>query len=572
MNIIRRHLSTTTLSTDTLHPLLANIYAARGIKSHAELETGLAHLLPYTALKNIHPCVAHLYDALVKQQHFMIIGDFDADGATSTALAVTALKSFGAKKVSYLVPNRFKHGYGLTPEIVDVASAQNPDVIITVDNGISSVEGTAHAKQLGITVIITDHHLPPKILPNADVIVNPNQLDDIFPSKNMAGVGVIFYIMLAFRSHLRAVHWFESNHLPEPNMADLLDLVALGTVADVVPLDHNNRILVQQGLKRIRVHQCRPGIQALLQIANRPNHRVVSNDLGFAIAPRLNAAGRLEDMSLGIACLLSEHLTEALPMVQHLDNLNQERRHIENEMQQQAVAALSRLQLSQDLPMGICLYDPSWHQGVIGIVASRIKEQVHRPVIAFAASNEQEIKGSARSIPGLHIKDVLNAIATQHPELIQKFGGHAMAAGLSLRLENYPAFSAAFEQEVARHLSPDDLTQKTLSDGELSDMEITLEIAQLLRDAGPWGQHFSAPLFDNHFYLTHQHIIGGKHLKMSLSLTPDGPTIDAIAFFVDVEKWPNHRAEKIHAAYRLDVNEYQGKKKVQLLVEDWVIV
>lgn len=573
MQIIRRPISDEPLDfLSTLNPLLKRIYTARGIKSSDELETGLEKLLPFSLLKGIDAFITQLYAALQTQQHIMIIGDFDADGATSSALAVNALKRFGAKKISYLVPNRFEYGYGLTPEIVDVAALRQPDMIITVDNGISSVEGVARAKELGIKVLITDHHLPGEQLPDADAIVNPNQLGDTFPSKNLAGVGVIFYVMLALRSHLRQTQWFMQQKITEPNMAEFLDLVALGTVADVVPLDFNNRILVQQGLKRIRAEKNRPGIQALLQIANRKNNRLVANDLGFAIAPRLNAAGRLEDMSLGIECLLAENLATALPIAQRLDELNQERRDIENTMQQQAIIALSTLQLAQDLPMGLCLHDASWHQGVIGILASRIKEKVHRPVIAFASINEHELKGSARSVFGLHIRDALDAIAKRHPTLIQKFGGHAMAAGLSLRAENYAAFSAAFAEEVARHLSEDDLQEHLVTDGELTEVEITLEMASLLREAGPWGQAFPEPLFDNHFYIREQYIVGGKHLKMSLSLTENSAPIDAISFFIDMEKWPNHRAQKIHAAYRLDVNEYQHRKKVQLLVEDLILV
>jgi single-stranded-DNA-specific exonuclease len=572
MHIIRRPSSPTPLESHTLHPVLKRIYMARGVVSPQELETDLAHLLPFSLLKGIDSCVAHIYGALQAQQHILILGDFDADGATSSALAVKALSSFGAKQVSYLVPNRFEYGYGLTPEIVDVAARQKPDVIITVDNGISSVEGVAHANALGIKVLITDHHLPGDHLPEAAAIVNPNQVGDTFPSKNLAGVGVIFYVMLALRSYLREVNWFTQQNIPEPNMAALLDLVALGTVADVVPLDRNNRILVKQGLQRMRAEKNCPGIQALLFVANRENSRLVANDLGFAVAPRLNAAGRLEDMSQGIACLLAADFETALPMAHHLDALNKERREIEGQMQEQAISALASLQLTQDLPMGLCLHDDSWHQGVIGILASRIKERVHRPVIAFASINPEELKGSARSVPGLHIRDVLDAVAKRHPHLIQKFGGHAMAAGLSLRLEHYTAFSAAFAEEVACRLSVEDLQQKRWSDGELIEQEMTLEIASLLRESGPWGQAFPEPLFDNIFFIQEQYIVGGKHLKMVLRLTEDSPPLEAIAFFVDVEKWPNHRADKVHAAYRLDVNVYQGRKKVQLLVEDLVVL
>lgn len=572
MNLIYRSSSTTELNHPTLHPLLQRLYTSRGIQAAKELETGLEHLLPFSDLKGIDELVSHLYEALQTQQHILILGDFDADGATSSAVAVSALRSFGAAQVSYLVPNRFDYGYGLTPEIVDVAHQRKPDVIITVDNGISSVEGVAHANSLGIKVLITDHHLQGEQLPAAASIVNPNQKGDVFPSKNLAGVGVIFYVMLALRSHLRSVNWFAEKKLLEPNMSELLDLVALGTVADVVPLDHNNRILVQQGLRRIRAGKNRPGIQALLHIANRKNNRLVAGDLGFAIAPRLNAAGRLEDMSLGIECLLAETLEVALPMAQRLDDLNKERREIETTMQSQAVQALSKIQLTQDLPMGLCLHDNTWHQGVIGILASRIKDRTHRPVIAFASIAENELKGSARSVQGLHIRDALDAIAKRHPNLIHKFGGHAMAAGLSLSLENYPAFSAAFAEEVARHLSPEDLQRKRISDGELSETEINTDVATLLREAGPWGQAFPEPLFDNQFYIREQYIVGGKHLKMSLSLTENSAPIDAIAFFIDPEKWPNHQAQKLHVAYRLDVNEYQGRRKVQLMVEEMSVV
>lgn len=570
--ILRRPVPTDALIDTDLHPLLQRIYAARGIQSPQELEHGLEHLLSFSLLKGIDVMVHHIYVALQQQQSILVLGDFDADGATSSALAVSVLKKFGAQHVSYLVPNRFEYGYGLTPEIVDVAAARNPQIIITVDNGISSIEGVAHAKQQGIKVLITDHHLAGQQLPDAEAIVNPNQPGDIFPSKNLAGVGVIFYVMLALRSYLREQNWFVSQKIPEPNMAEYLDLVALGTVADVVPLDRNNRVLVQQGLKRLRAQKNRPGIQALLQVANRENSRLVAGDLGYAIAPRLNAAGRLEDMSLGIECLLATDLAKALVMAQHLDDLNKTRRDIEATMQQQAITALSSLQLTQDLPLGLCLHDPAWHQGVIGILAARIKERTHRPVIAFATVSDTELKGSARSVAGLHIRDALDAIASRHPTLIRKFGGHAMAAGLSLHPQNYPAFSAAFAIEVARHLSAEDLQQKMLSDGELSAQEITLEVAQLLRDAGPWGQTFPEPLFDNVFYLQGQHIVGGKHLKMTLSLTENGIPVEAIAFFVDLEKWPAHRARQVQAAYRLDVNEYMGRRKIQLLVENLRVI
>lgn len=555
-----------------IHPVLQRIYCGRGIYCHTELERSLQHLIPYHQLKNIEQAVSHLTTALTKQQHIMIIGDFDADGATSTALAVSALQSLGAKHVSYLVPNRFIYGYGLTPEIVQEAAKQQPDLIITVDNGIASHAGVAMAKSLNIPVLITDHHLPGSSLPEAIAIVNPNQPGDSFPSKNLAGVGVIFYLMLALRAHLRNIAWFKEKPIPEPNLAELLDLVALGTVADVVPLDKNNRILVHQGLLRIKAGQCRPGILALLEISKRIPARLTATDLGFALGPRLNAAGRLDDMSLGIACLLATDITKARTIAQTLDELNNERKAIETEMQQQAFTELNKLKLqTHQLPYGLCLYEESWHQGVIGILASRIKDQLHRPIIAFAQTQEGELKGSARSVNGLHIRDALDAIATRHPGLISKFGGHAMAAGLSLSQHNFSAFSKAFDEEVRRHLSENDLRGELHTDGELAETELSLELAKLIRDAGPWGQAFPEPLFDGHFNIIEQRIVGGKHLKMVLT-TANMQLLDAIAFNVNLEAWPNHRVQSILAAYRLDINEYNGRQRLQLIIEHLIPV
>lgn len=571
-NIIQRACADGHLTDSNLAPLLRRIYAARGIGSAEDLERGLDHLLSYKNLLGIDQAVTCLFAALQQQQHITVIGDFDADGATSTALAVSALRNFGLKQVSYLVPNRFEYGYGLTPEIVAVAAQRNPQLIVTVDNGISSLEGVSHAAELGIRVLITDHHLPGATLPVAEAIVNPNQPGDYFASKNLAGVGVIFYVMLALRSHLRQVHWFEQQQLPEPNMSQFLDLVALGTVADVVPLDKNNRILVQQGLNRIRQGKGRPGIIALLKVANRSPERLVAGDLAFALGPRLNAAGRLEDMSLGIACLLSEDLPQAHSIALRLDELNKERREIETTMQQQALSALSQLKITDNLPLGVCLHDNSWHQGVIGIVASRIKDKLHRPVIAFARSDAEILKGSARSVNGVHIRDVLDSIAKRHPQLISKFGGHAMAAGLSLHQDNYSAFRQAFAEEVSRHISLDDIQGKILTDGELSSPDISIGTAELLRDAGPWGQAFPEPVFNNYFYVVEQRIVGSKHLKLQLQLEENSQILDAIAFNVDIEKWPNHRANRINTVYRLDINEFRGVKNVQLLIEHLVAV
>lgn len=565
--VIIRRVSTPANGLEFFHPLLARIYQARGVQSTTELELSLKELIPFHHLMDIDKAVVTLASALQKQQHIMIIGDFDADGATSTALAVSALKYFGAKNISYLVPNRFEYGYGLTPEIVNVAARSKPDLIITVDNGISSVAGVALANQLGINVIITDHHLPGNELPAAAAIVNPNQKGDEFASKNLAGVGVIFYLMLALRAHLRSSNWFTQQNIPDPNMVQLLDLVALGTVADVVTLDKNNRILVKQGLERIRNNKMCLGIRALLEVGGRSAHNLLATDLGFVVGPRLNAAGRLDDISLGIECLLTDDANKARAIAVQLDTLNRERQAIEETMQQQAQQILRQLHFKDKISPGICLFDENWHQGVIGILAARIKEQFHRPVIAFARISDTELKGSARSIAGVHIRDVLAEIAVRHPELISKFGGHAMAAGLSLEQQNYAAFAQIFAEEVNRHVNSDELYGKIYSDGELTATELSLEIAEMLAAAGPWGQGFSQPIFDGIFSLVEQRIVGQNHLKMILSLNNNEKIIDAIAFNVDLKNWPNHRCEKVQIAYRLDINEFRGRRNIQLLVE-----
>jgi len=568
INIQRRALVAHHLPGD-LHPVLARIYAARSVTAPEQLEHALDRLLPYHGLMGISQAAALLADAVIAQQRILILGDFDADGATSCALAVRALRLLGVAHVDYLVPNRFEYGYGLTPEIVAVAAQREPDLLITVDNGISSVDGVRAAKAAGMRVVVTDHHLPGEQLPDADAIVNPNQRGDTFASKNLAGVGVIFYVMLALRAQLRERGWFVKRNLAEPNLARLLDLVTLGTVADVVPLDYNNRILVQQGLARLRKAQCCAGIRALLQVSNRRYERVVAADLAFAVAPRLNAAGRLEDMSLGIECLLTDSEDHALALAQRLDELNHDRREIETQMKDQALAALKTLQLNADspeLPVGLCLFDPHWHQGVIGLLAARVKEKFHRPVIAFAPSSDDEIKGSARSVSGLHIRDALDAVAARHPGLVQKFGGHAMAAGLTLRRADYEAFSLAFDMEVRRHLQPADLRGVLHSDGELRPDEITLDLAQLLRYAAPWGQAFPEPMFDGTFELVQHRVVGERHLKMVLRAPGEKRLIDAIAFNTSATQWPD-TTRQVNAAYRVDVNEYQGKQNVQLLVE-----
>ena len=499
-----------------IHPLLARVYRGRGIDSMQQLDLGLAQLLPPTQLLNADRAATLLADALAVDQKILIVGDFDADGATSTALAICALRAFGAAHVDYLVPNRFDYGYGLTPEIVALAARDKPDLIITVDNGISSLEGVAVANELGITTLITDHHLAGRELPAADVIVNPNQSGCDFPSKNLAGVGVIFYVMLALRAVLRQRGWFEQRR--EINLGHYLDLVALGTVADVVPLDRNNRILVAAGLQRIRSGQARAGILALLDVASCQQRSVVASDLGFAVGPRINAAGRLDDMSIGIECLLSEDARQARAQAARLHQLNQDRRIIEGDMQDEALQILADLQLGQEseLPVAMTLYQAGWHQGVIGILASRIKDRLHRPTIAFADGDPGQIKGSARSIPGIHIRDILDAVATRHPGLITKFGGHAMAAGMTLPREAYEDFSAAFVEEVARHARDVHLQAVIESDGELAASDFQLDLATELRFAGPWGQHFPEPVFDGYFQVVSQRLVGEKHLKLSL--------------------------------------------------------
>jgi len=552
-------------------PALARAYAARKLTSPLELNCALEHLLPPAQLKGMDTAVTLLSQALQNNKRILIVADFDADGATGCAVAVRALRAFGATDVRYVVPNRFEYGYGLTPEIVAVAAQQQPDLIITVDNGISSIEGVAAAHARGIAVLITDHHLPGSVLPEADAMVNPNQPGDNFPSKNLAGVGVIFYVMLALRAHLRQTGWFTRQGMEEPNLAKLLDLVALGTVADVVPLDYNNRILVAQGLMRINQGLACPGMTALLGVAGLSrlggSYRLTASDLGFYAAPRLNAAGRLQDMALGIACLLSDDSAAAQLMAQQLDELNRARRVIEQEMQQQALAALQTLKLDTDsLPKGLCLFNEDWHQGVIGIVAGRLKDRLHRPVIAFAPANPVEVKGSARSIPGLHIRDVLATIAARHPHLLQKFGGHAMAAGLSLRRADIPVFSAAFDAEVSCHLDEADLQGHILSDGPLSPLELDIVLAEAVRQGGPWGQGFPEPLFDGEFEIIERHVIGEKHVKMVLRQTEGGKNLEAIAFnqAAALGQWASTR---IHAAYKLGINEYGGYRALQLMVE-----
>lgn len=570
MQIKRRQIETYDIDFPNVPEILKRIYLARGIVHPSELDKKLQALLPFNTLKGINEACLRLETAIRQQQRILIIGDFDADGATSTALAMTALRAMGAQYVEYLVPNRFEFGYGLTPGIVEVANQWKPDLIITVDNGIASFDGVYRANQLNIDVLITDHHLPADKLPDACVIVNPNQEGCEFPSKSIAGVGVIFYVMLALRRHLHHTHWFEENSIPEPNMASFLDLVALGTVADVVGLDQNNRIMVNQGLSRIRQGYCRPGIRALIEVSGRDCSRIREADLGFAIAPRLNAAGRLDDMALGIECLIATDLELARSYSQQLDELNQERKLIETEMKEQAILALEKLSLKAEknkrLPIALSLYDKSWHQGVIGILAGRMKDRFHRPVIAFAAVSNEELKGSARSVPGLNIRDVLAVIDKDYPALINKFGGHAMAAGLSIHPDSFEQFRAAFETEVSKYLDVSQCEGVLLTDGPLDSKDLNLSTAQLIQESGPWGQQFPEPIFDNVFEIIDQRLVGQKHLKLTLASSEGGELLDAIAFNIDSQLWPNHRVKSIHIAYKLDINYFQGRTRLQLMV------
>ncbi len=568
VTIRRREISSDFELDKDLTPLLNRIYLARNITSNSELDYHLKHLPSPQLMKGMEEAVTLVTEVLATDLKTLIVGDFDADGATSTTVMLKGLRAMGAKQVSYLIPDRFKFGYGLTPEIVEVAARQQPDLIITVDNGIASIDGIALAKEKGIRVLVTDHHLPGDELPEADAIINPNQPGDKFPSKNIAGVGVAFYLLLALRSRLRDNGWFTEQGLAEPNLAGLLDIVALGTVADVVPLDHCNRILVKQGLARINNGQACPGILALIDVANRVPGNLAASDLGFAVAPRLNAAGRIENMSIGIECLLAEEHEAAHEIAVRLDSINQERRSIETEMKIQALNDLKKIQLDDknDMPVGLCIFDQNWHQGVIGILAARIRERFHRPVIAFAPAGDEldGLKGSARSIPGLHIRDVLAAVDTQHPGLIKKFGGHAMAAGLSLATECYTPFSEAFNEEVERQLGDMPLEKVFLTDGELTTAELDISTAMSLRRAGPWGQLFPEPLFEGDFKVIDKRIVGKYHLKMQLS---DGNApIDAIMFNIREGDEAMAR-DTVHVVYKLDVNEFRGKRTVQMMVE-----
>lgn len=566
--IVRRALAPKRTFLNDMPPLLARLFLARGITHAEQLDRSLARLPSPWLLSGMETMVSFLVKAINEQQRICIVADFDADGATSCAVAIKGLQLLGAGQVDFVVPNRFEYGYGLTPEIVELVKQQQPDVLITVDNGISSIDGVYAAKQAGLTVLVTDHHLPGSELPCADAIVNPNQVDDPFPSKALAGVGVMFYVLLALRSRLRDQQWFANQQRPEPNLAQLLDYVALGTVADVVALDPINRILVYQGLQRIRSGHAHPGVYSLCTVAGKNPQALAAVDLGFTLGPRLNAAGRMDDMSLGIQCLLADDPALAQTLAVELDGLNNDRREVEGVMKHEAMGLLNDMKVldKHHLPAGVCLYDENWHQGVIGILAARIKDRVHRPVIAFAPAGKDLIKGSARSIPGVHIRDVLSDIAALHPKLLSKFGGHAMAAGLTLSMHDYPPFALAFDEMVGKRLANVDLEQKILSDGELTEAELTIATADLIQNAATWGQEFPEPVFDGVFDVIQARIVGQRHLKLVLRLPSGQLVLDAIAFFIDQpEQWLGLR--QIKAAYKLDINEFRGVRNVQLILQ-----
>ncbi len=548
-----------------LHPLLQRLYVSRGIRSLDEVAYSLSGLADVDRLKGLDAAVARLFEALAARQSILVVGDYDADGATSTALAVRCLRRMGAAAVDYLIPNRFDFGYGLTPALVDVVADHPPALIVTVDNGIASHRGIERARTLGIDVIVTDHHLPSSQLPPATAIVNPNQPGDAFPSKALAGVGVVFYLMAALRRRLQAERWFERRGLEPVVMGDFLDLVALGTVADVVPLDANNRILVEQGLRRIRAGKAVPGLLALLNVAGKNHRKTVATDLGFVVGPRLNAAGRLDDMSIGIECLLTDDATAAMTLASELDEFNRQRKAVEAEMRAEAEALCQRIEIDGELEKGLCLHSDNWHQGVVGLVASRFKEKLHRPVIAFAPEESGGVwKGSGRSVPGLHLRDALARINSRHPGLIEKFGGHAMAAGLSVRHENLEAFSRRFAETV-REMAPENCFRPVvISDGELNAHELNIHTAHLLRNCGPWGQQFPEPVFDGTFQVIAARKLNGGFARFRLGREGVAP-VDAILFEV-LEELPPVGGE-IHIAYQLSVNDYQGTEGLQLIIK-----
>lgn len=574
------HLEEESGRADDLHPLLRRIYENRNVRSRKELDYSLTRLLSPAQLKGIQAATALLQKAIQEDHAILIIGDYDTDGATATAVAVLGLRALGATRVNYLAPNRFEFGYGLSPEIAEVAlktkidsaknAAANNNLVITVDNGIASIQGVARLRAAGVAVLVTDHHLAGDELPAANAIVNPNQPGCNFPSKALCGVGVLFYLLLSVRTALRAAGHFDRVQFAEPNLADLLDLVALGTVADLVPLDYNNRILVACGVARVRAGRCRPGIKAILEVAGKQWQNLLTSDFGFVVGPRLNAAGRMDDISTGIECLLADDSQTAMKYARRLDEINRERRQVQQSMQEQATQIVARLEQRNDRAQraGWCLFDPTWHQGVVGLVATRIREQSNQPAIAFAPADDGWLRGSARSVTGLHIRDLLESISTRCPGVIEKFGGHAMAAGLTIAAENFAVFSTQFDELVSAHFKNSPPDCNLLTDGELTSDDLTLETAELVRAASPWGQQFPMPLFDGEFHVIAQRIVGHGHLKMTIAPLGDAATeLDAILFRYlkpDEEAPPLHM---VKVAYQLQVNEFRGRKSLQLLVE-----
>ncbi|MDA7967377.1 MAG: single-stranded-DNA-specific exonuclease RecJ [Gammaproteobacteria bacterium] len=564
---IARRRPMSSLDGGGLPPLLQRIYENRNVRARSELDYSLKRLQPPEQLKGCDAAAALLQKALENNWKILVIGDYDADGATGAALALLALRAFGAQHVAYQVPNRFEDGYGLSPKIAEAALARAPNLVITVDNGISSMDGVARLRAAGVAVIVTDHHLAGARLPEADAIVNPNQPGCEFPSKALSGAGVMFYLLLALRARLRAENWFARAGRDAPNLAEYLDLVAVGTVADLVPLDANNRILVAQGISRIRAGRCRPGIRALLEIAGRNCAQADSRALGFLVAPRINAAGRLDDISTGIECLLAEDAAGAHEYARALHAMNRERRGIEQTMQRQAMKTIADLERGGESRDGFCLFERGWHQGVVGLVASRVRERFERPAVAFAPGEDGKLRGSARSVDGLHIRDLLEAISAREPGLVEKFGGHAMAAGLTIAPENFDAFARHFHELAAAHFAEHAPCDEILTDGPLAEEDFTLDNAELMRSASPWGQHFPPPLFDGHFRVTAQRVVGEHHLKMQLTLPDGARALEAIAFG---QAEPGREAAKqgtVQAAYELQVNEYRGARTLQLLVK-----
>jgi len=555
------------------HPLLERLYLARGITSSEQLNHSTQALLNYQQLSGINRAVEILYQAAETDKNILIVGDFDTDGATSTALIVTALQQFGLKNIDYLIPDRFEDGYGLSVSVVKKAQERSADLIITVDNGISAFDAVAFAKQNNIQVIITDHHLAPDMLPDADAIINPNLQSCSFPSKNLAGVGVTFYFMLAFRAFLRQKVWFEAHHLKEYNLANLLDLVALGTIADVVNLDQNNRVFVQQGLARIRAGHCCPGIKALASVTKRNIARLTSQDLSYYIAPRINAAGRMENMSLGVELLLAKDEQSAFAAAEILEELNVARKAVEKNMHQDALTFIEQLEKNtSEIPNNFVIYHPDFHQGVIGVLSSRIKERFYRPVISFALADNGYLKGSGRSIKGVHLRDILERINLRYPSLILSFGGHAMAAGLTITEVNLSKFSQCFTEEVAQVVSNICLDNVIETDGEIENSFFSLDTVRLLKDNGPWGESFPEPMFDGIFLIHQQKLVVGKHLKLVVEPIDGGPLINCIVFNVDLTLWPDNSVKKVQIVYQLEIEEFRGNQSISLLARHlWAI-